>query len=125
MVEGTITAVEVQDTEYGEKLAIQSPFDAKDFVKVLPWKAYSEEVEEHGSLKAKAVDRGMSEDNVAIEAAESFDFSDDFSTHASWDPNGLGYEDGCWTIDVDAWDEAAEFFEHAGFDTDVNGEVNV
>lgn len=123
MSEDTITAVEVQDTDFGYKLVLQSPFDAKDFIQALPWKELREEVGEHGSLRAKLESRGVAEG--AIMAAEDFEFSDDYAAHASWDPNALGYEDGAWVIDRDAWDEAKEFFEFAGFDTEVRPEVNV
>jgi len=119
--EDTIVAVEIQETEYGEVLALQSPFDAKDFIQALPWKSLSEEVEEHGSLRAKLEGRDVPE--AAIQAAEDFGFSDAFSTHASWDPNAFGYEDGGWTIDVDAGDEASNFFEHWGFDVETRADV--
>jgi len=115
--EDTIIAIEVQETEYGEKVVLQSPFEAKDFIKALPWKEVQEEVSDHGSLKAKAISRGMDADNVAIQAIEDFDFSDDFATHASWESTALGPDSGAWTIDVDALDEAFEFFEFAGFET--------
>jgi hypothetical protein len=115
--EDTIEAVEVQETEYGEKAVLQSPFDAKDFIQALPWKELQEEIEEHGSLRQKLEDRGVAEG--AIAAAEDFDFSDDFASHVSWDSNALGYDDGAWVIDVQAWDEASEFFEHCGFDVEV------
>lgn len=123
MSEDTITAVEVQETEYGEELVLQSPYDAKEFIQALPWKELQEEVEEHGSLRAKLASRGVAD--AAIDAAEDFEFSDDFAAHPSWDPNGLGYEDGAWTIDVDAWEEASEFFEFVGFETEVQGNVNL
>lgn len=123
MSEDTITAIEVQETEYGETLVIDSPFDAKGFINSLPWKTLSEEVSEHGSLRAKLEGRDVPD--AAIQAAEDFGFSDDFEAHPSWDPNALGYEDGAWTIDVDAWAEASEFFEFAGFETEVRAGVEV
>jgi hypothetical protein len=122
MDEDTIVAVEVQDTDYGEKVVLKSPFDAKDFIKVLPWKELSEEVSEHGSIREKAVSRGVSEDSVAIKAIEDYMEQEglpaDFATHVSWDPNALGYEEGGWTIDTDALDDAFAFFEFAGFETE-------
>lgn len=127
MDEDTIVAVEVQDTDYGEKVVLQSPFDAKDFIKVLPWQELSEEVSEHGSLREKAVSRGMSQDNVAIQAIEDYmeqeGLPSDFATHVSWDPSALGYEDGGWTIDADALHEAFDFFEFAGFETENRTEL--
>lgn len=118
MSDDTITAVEVQETEFGEVLVIDSPFDAKEFINVLPWKTLREEIEDHGSLREKAEDRDVAD--TAITAAEDFGFSDDFAAHASWEPDALGKGDGAWTIDVDAWDEASEFFEFAGFETQNN-----
>lgn len=125
MSDDSITAVEIQETEYGQKLVIDSPFEAKDFIKVLPWKKMSEEVMEHGSIREKAVSRGMSENNVAVEEAEDFGFSDDFASHASWEPTALGPDDGAWMIDVDSWGEASDFFESAGFETSVEEDVNL
>lgn len=114
MTEDTIKADTVIETSYGEKLALQSPYDAKDFIQALPWKTFAEEIEENGSLRAKLERRDVAE--AAIKAAEDFNFSDNFASHASWDPDALGIDDGAWVIDVDAWDEAAEFFEHCGFE---------
>jgi hypothetical protein len=118
----TIVAVEIQEQEFGEKVVLESPFEAKDFIKVLPWKAYSEELEENGSLKQKAVSRGMGADNVAIKAVEDYEeqegFSDDFATHVSWDPDALGPSKGAWTIDVSGFEQAADFFEFCGFEVD-------
>ena len=123
MSEDMITAFEVQETDYGEELVLKSPFDAKEFIQVLPWKDLSEEIAEHGSLRAKAEGRDVAEG--AIQAAEDFGFSDDFAAHASWDPNALGRDNGAWTIDVDAWGEASEFFEFVGFETEVAPDVNL
>lgn len=121
--EDTITAVEVQETEFGEKLALQSPFDAKEFIQAMPWKTTREEVEEHGSLRAKAEQRDVAEG--AIQAAENFEFSDDFASHANWEPNALGRGEGAWTIDVDAWEEASDFFEFCGFETSVSTSIAI
>lgn len=121
MTEDAIVAVEVQETEYGEKVVLQSPFDAKDFIKVLPWQEISAEISEYGSLREKAVSRGMGEDNVAIKAIEDYQeeegFTDTFATHASWESDALGRSQGAWTIDAEALDEALAFFEFCGFDT--------
>ena len=121
MTEDAIVAVEVQETDFGEKVVLQSPFDAKDFIKVLPWKELQEEVAESGSLREKAVSRGMSEDNVAIQAIEDYieeeGFSSTFATHASWESDALGRSEGAWTIDAGAWDEAQDYFEFCGFST--------
>lgn len=120
-----IVAVEVQEQKFGEKVVLDSPFDSKDFLKVLPWKEMQEEVEEHGSLREKAVSRGMSNDNVAIDAAEDFGFSDDLATHVSWDSSALGPDSGAWTVDVESFEEVAEFLEFAGFPVEVKPGVEV
>lgn len=122
MTEEPIIAFEVVETQYGEKIVLKSPYDAKNFIKVLPFKELQEEVAEHGSLKEKAMSRGMGGDAVAIKAAEDFDFSDGFATHVSWEPNALG-SDGAWLIDVDAWEESKEFFEFAGFDVEDHTDI--
>jgi hypothetical protein len=113
MSDDTITAVEVVETDYGEKVVLESPFEAKDFIKILPWKEMSEEMVEHGSVEEMALSSNIGTDNVVIEAANKFGFSDDFASHASWDS-----DESAWLIDADALDEAFEFFEFAGFETD-------
>jgi hypothetical protein len=120
MSEDTITAVAVLETEYGEKVVLDSPFEAKDFINALPWKTLPEEADEHGSLRAKLEKRDV--DDAAIQAAEDFEFSEDFAGHASWEPDTLG-GDGAWAIDVSAFDEAREFFEFVGYD--VENETNL
>ena len=121
MSDEPIVAAEVVDTQYGEKVLLRSPFDAKDFVKVLPYFDVQSELEEHGSLRRKATSRGMSEDNIAIVAVEDYmdehGFADDFAAHPSWESDAFGIDDGAWTIDADALEEAFEFFEFAGFET--------
>lgn len=125
MANEPVVAVEIQETDFGEKVVIDSPYDAKDFIKVMPWKKYEEEIEEHGSLGEKAVSRGMGRDNVAIEAAEEFDWSDDTATHASWESEALGPESGAWTVDRESFDEVAEFLEFSGFPVKVTAGVEV
>lgn len=122
MTEDTITAARIDETEYGEVLVLKSPFDAKEFINALPFFPLEEEIEEHGSLRNKLEGRDVND--AAIRAAEDFGFSDDFSAHPSWDDSAFG-ADGAWTIDVDAWDEASDFFEFAGFETEVRPDVNV
>lgn len=122
MSEDTITAVEVQDTDFGEKIVLESPFDAKDFIKVLPFNTVSDEIREYGSLGEKAISRGMGEDNVAIAAIDDYQeqdgFSVDFEAHPSWDADALGKGHGAWTIDADAWSAASDYFEFCGFETE-------
>lgn len=119
----TIEIAEIQETDFGEKAVIESPFEAKDYIKHLPWQEYSEEVAEHGSLKGKAESRGTntktSELVEVFDAMEEYGFSDDFATHVSWDN-----QQKAWTIDVDAIDEAADFWQFAGFTVEVADKVN-
>ena len=112
----TITATAIVETQYGEIVELDSPYSAKDIIKALPWRTVSEEIDEHGSLRAKHESAGLEES--AIDAAESFDFSDDFAAHALW-------KDDAWTIDRDAWTEAREFFEFAGYDVNVSNGVSL
>lgn len=129
MSENTITAVEVQETDFGEKVVLDSPFEAKDHIKHLPWKEYSAEVSEHGSLREKAESRGVntktSELTEVFDAMEQYGFSDDFSTHVSWDSEALGPSEGAWTIDVEAFGEAKDFFEFCGYNVEVEDGVEV
>jgi len=129
MSDDTITAVAVLDTDFGEKVAIDSPYESKDYISNLPWKASSEEVDEHGSLKEKASNRGInvktSQLTEVFGAMEEYGFSDEFACHQSWDPDALGAGDGAWTIDREAWSEAADFFQYAGFDVEVADGVSV
>lgn len=131
MTDEPITALEVHETEYEEKVVLDFPFDAKDFIKIMPWGEYSEEVANNGSLRAKAVSRGMSEDNVAIKAAEDYHeqhgFSDDFATHTDWDKDGFGIPGVEWAVDIDAdsFEEARRFLEFCGFEVEVADDVNL
>lgn len=124
--DNTVEITEIQETDFGEKAVVDSPFDAKDYIKHLPWKEYGEEVSEHGSLKAKAEDRGTnvktSELMEVFDAMEKYGFSNDFATHVSWDPNALG-GDGAWTIDREAVEEATDFWEFVGFNVEIEADL--
>jgi hypothetical protein len=125
----TIVAVEIQEQEFGEKVVLDSPYESKDYIRHLPWKTYEEEVSEHGSLKAKAESRGTntktSELIEVFDAMEQYGFSDDFATHVSWDPEALGPDAGAWTIDVESFEEAKDFFEFCGYSVEVADGVEV
>lgn len=127
--DNTIKAVAIIETDWDEKIALDSPYESRHILQYLPWKAYSEEIDEYGSLKEKAEARGTntktSELMEVFDAYEQFGFSDDFSTHISWNPDALGPDEGAWTIDKDAWGEAAEFFEFAGYSVEVADDVNL
>lgn len=129
MSDDAIKAADVLETDFGEKVALDSPYESRHLLKYLPWKEYSAEVSEYGSLKEKAEARGTntktSELLQVFEAYEAYDFSDDFATHISWDPVALGPDTGAWTIDRDAWVEAADFFEFAGYEVEVADDVQL
>ena len=122
MSDNTIEIVEVQETDFGEKAVVDSPFEAKDYIKYLPWKEYQEELDEYGSLKQKAEDRGdnvkSSEMKELFKTMEEYGFPDDFATHVSWDSNALG-GDGAWTIDREAVETAADYWQFVGYNVDI------
>jgi len=125
----TILAVEIQETDFGEKVVLDSPYDSRHIIKNLPWKEYGEEVSEYGSLKEKAEARGTNTKTSQLmevfDAYEQYGFSDDFATHVSWDPEALGPDTGAWTIDREAWVEAADFFQFAGYTVEVEDDVEL
>lgn len=129
MSKGTIKAVAIIETDWDEKVALESPYESKEYLSNLPWKAYSEEIDEYGSLKAKAESRGTnvktSELMEVFDAYEQYGFSDDFAAHQSWEPDALGPDDGAWTIDKDSFEESADFFEFAGFTVEVADNVSL
>jgi hypothetical protein len=129
MSEGTITAVAIIENDFGEKIALDSPYESRHVIKFMPWQAYSEEIDEYGSLQEKAEARGTntktSELTKVFDMYEQYGFSDDFATHVSWEPNALGPDDGAWTIDKDSFEEAADFFEFAGFTVEVADNVSL
>lgn len=118
--ENTIRVVEIQETEFGEKAVVDSPFEARFAIKFLPWQEHEEELEEYGSLREKAEERfganTKSSDMVELfDAMEQYGFSKDFASHASWDPDALD-GGGAWTVDVEAMHEAADFWQFFGYD---------
>jgi hypothetical protein len=129
MSDDVIRAEAVLETDFGKKVALESPYEAKDLLKHLPWKEYSKEVQEYGSLKEKAEARGTntktSELMKVFDAYEKYGFSDDFATHISWEPEALGPDTGAWTIDRDSWVEAADFLQFAGYTVEVANDVNL
>lgn len=97
--DNTITAVAVVETNFGEKVALDSPFEAKQFIKFMPWSS----------------DDGVNYDELDDDVdTPDFEFSDGFETHSSWDPDN--YQ---WQIDVDSFEEAREFFESVGYTVSV------
>lgn len=124
--DNTIEIVSVMETDFGEKVVIDSPYESKEYISNLPWNEYQEELDEYGSLKNKAEQRGTnvktSEMLEVFDAMEQYGFSDDFATHVSWEPDALG-GDGAWTIDKDAVDEAADFWKFVGYSVEVTANL--
>lgn len=120
---GEIVLTDIQETQWDEEAVLDSPFEAKDFVKVLPWKTYAKELDEYGSLREKARDRDMGIGDAALDAVEAYEkaegFPDDFATHVSWNS-----QISKWTIDADAFNEARKFWEFVGFDVSIDPAVD-
>lgn len=118
-----IVLSEIRETNWGEEAVLQSPFEAKDFIKVLPWKRCDEELQEYGSLREAAKGGPGEINDAALEAVEAYQkshgFSDDFSTHSEWKDDL-----DAWVIDVDAFDEARHFWEYCGFDVSVSPHID-
>jgi|APHM01.1.fsa_nt_gi hypothetical protein len=126
--EGTITVVEVQETQFGEKVLLDSPYESRHLIKHAPWKKYEEEVEEYGSLREKAESRGVntktSELFRVFDTFEMFEFSDEFAAHQSWESDALD-GGGAWSVDRECWDELSDLFEFAGYEVAVSDDVNL
>ena len=124
--DNTIVIDSVQETDFGEKVVVDSPFETKDYISNLPWKEYQEEVSNHGSLKEKAAANGTnvktSQLTEVFDAMEKYGFSDDLSCHQSWDPDALGGS-GAWTIDKEAVEEVTDFWQFCGFNVEINADV--
>jgi len=126
MTENTITVAKIIETKWGEKAVIDSPFEAKDYIKHLPFKQYQQEVDEYGSLKEKAAARGTNVKTSQLfevfDAMETYGFPNTFATHVSWDPDALD-GDGAWTIDRDAVETAADFWQFVGFNVQIEANL--
>lgn len=119
MSDNPIHAEEVIETQYGEKVVLDSPFDAKDFIKAMPFMEYGSYDDYTAELEEGGVADG------AINAAEDFDFSEGFASHRSWNPTALGPDNGAWVVDADSFEETREFLEHCGFEVEVSDTVNL
>jgi hypothetical protein len=129
MSDDTIKAEAVLETDFGQKIALDSPYESKSLIKHLPWKEYQEEVDKYGSLKEKAEARGTntktSELLEVFDAYEKYGFSDDFACHQSWESDALGPDSGAWTVDKECWVELADFFQFAGYSVEVSDGVDL
>lgn len=94
----SITMVEVYETEYGEKVQLDTPYKAREYIKYMPWSR--DDTVNGEELEPKTI-------------APDFEFSEGFASHYSWNPT-----DYVWEIDRDSIHEAIEYFESVGFDID-------
>lgn len=96
---GEITAVEIVETDFGEKYALDSPFEAKEHIKFLPW----------------GEDQGPNYDELGDDTpTPEFEFSDGYAAHHTWEPAALDGA-GAWLVDVDSFDETKAFLESVGY----------
>ena len=118
VAEDVIRVEDIHETQYGEKAVLDSHYMSKGAIKHLPWKKYEDECKEHGTLRAKAESRGVNTKTSDLyelfEEMEQYGFSNDFSTHVTWNPDALN-GDGAWMIDADALDEASDFWQFIGY----------
>lgn len=98
----TIVIEELVETQYGEKAVIESPYHAKDYIKVLPWQPDEFQV----------ADIDDDNRNDVREAVEEFDFPQEFTAHPRW--NG-----DAWEIDASAALTAAEFWAEQNFNVEI------
>jgi hypothetical protein len=99
----TIVAEEIVETRFGEKVYIDSPYEAKQYIKYMPWSA----------------DDGPNTDELESDTeVPSFEFSEGFETHASWDSDEYK-----WALDAETFNEAIDFFKSVGFEVEIGDRV--
>jgi len=99
----TIVAEEIVETRFGEKVYIDSPYEAKQYIKFMPWSA----------------DDGANPEELESDTqVPDFEFSDEFETHASWDADEYK-----WALDATTFNEAIEFFKSVGFEVEIGDRV--
>jgi len=98
-----IKATEIVDTTFGKKVVLDSPYEAKQFIKFMPWSA-------DDTVNYDELEEGTE--------TPEFEFSDDFECHSSWDSDAYA-----WEIDLDSFGEAKEFFESVGIEVTVESDV--
>lgn len=104
MSENTITIEEIVETDFGEKAAIDSPYEAKQFIKFTPW----------------SEDDGVNYDELEDDTeTPEFEFSDDFAAYHTWDPDAYR-----WMVNVESLSETIDFLESVGFEVEVSDSVN-
>lgn len=104
----TIRVTEIVETEWGEKAILDAPFETKDYIKVLPWG--------DGEYGEAGVPQTENVSDQAAEAAQDFDWPDDYESHVSWNGDN-------WTLDPDALGEAMDFWQAQGFNVEVAASV--
>jgi len=103
MSELQITVSEVVETEFGEKVQLETPYKAKQYIKYMPW---------------SKDDTVNSEELNAETIAPDYEFSPNFGCHHSWNP-----DDYVWEIDRESIHQAVDYFESIGIE--VNDETGL
>jgi hypothetical protein len=114
MSDDTIVAVEIVETEYGERLALDTPYEARFFINNLPFKEYSTYNNFVEGVKTNDVPDGV------VAAINDFDFSPDYASYSDWDPDALGEDEGAWLVNPDTWTETRDFLEHCGLQVEMD-----
>lgn len=97
-----IVATEIVETDFGEKVQIDTPYAAKEYIKYMPWSS----------------DQGTNGDELSASTiVPDYEFSPNFGCHHSW--NGDAY---VWEIDRDSFQQAIAYFQSLGIEvTDETG----
>lgn len=122
-MDATIELVDVVETQYGEKAALQTP---------PPWESETDK-EEHLNAYIKflpwAEDEGPDVsvfDDTPLDPP-SYDFPDDYASHWEFSDTVLGEDEAAWIIDVDAVEEFGKMLKEENIrlrvDDDVNPEI--
>lgn len=96
MSELEITVTEIVETDFGEKVQLDTPYEAKQYITYMPW---------------QASDTVNSEELEAGTITPDYEFSPNFGCHHSWNP-----DDYVWEIDRESIHQAVEYFESVGIE---------
>jgi len=108
----TFRVEELIETEYGEKAVLDVGYDNRSWVQVLPWGDG-----DYGEAGVPQTDRVP--DYIA-EAAEEWDWPDDYAAHQNWDN-----EMENWLIDAEDLTEVLEFWQEQAFNVEIDTDVDL
>lgn len=100
----TFRVSEIVETEYGEKAILEIEYDDRSWVQCLPWG--------EGKFGEAGVPQTDRVPDYVAEAAEEFDWPEDYEAHQSW-------EDDHWEIDVEALETALRFWQAQTFNVEI------